>query len=157
MGTAGTVTVTRIFGRGLELWSRAEYLDLADANGRAVLEAALRLPLAGGVSAVYGGGLLGYDAAAPGYWSPGVFTLHSLGLEYRRRWPGGLMLSAQALPGVSWSREAGVGRSAFQWQLGGEAAYRTARWDAGGVAGWGRDRGGSYESWFWAARLRVRW
>jgi tetratricopeptide (TPR) repeat protein len=164
VGTAGELTITRRFGSRLELWSRAERLGLGDGNRRTTLEAAVRLGLAPSVNLVYGGGLLGFGDPSSAYWSPSFFTLHSLGLEYRRLWPSGVLVSLQALPGLGYTRETLVGggsgtlaRNAFQWQLGGEVGLRRDRWDLGGQGGWGRDRGGLYSSWFWTLRARYRW
>jgi tetratricopeptide (TPR) repeat protein len=162
VGTAGEIAISRAFGSRFELWSRAERLGLGDGNHRTTLEAAVRFGLLPAVNLVYGGGWLGFGDASGAYWSPSFFTLHSLGLEYRKRWPSGVLVSLHALPGLGVTREriAGAGtlaRDAFQWQLGGEVGWRRDRWDLGGQAGWGRDRGGLYSSGFWAVRARYRW
>lgn len=161
-GTAADVTVTRVFRGGIEWWSRAELTGLDDANERASIEASLRLRLAPDLSLVYGGGLLGFADRAAAYWSPSLFTLQSLGLEYRRSWLNGWLFSVQALPGMAWSRRPFPGSgpnsiSTFQWQVGGEAAYRRQQWDLGVQAGFGRDRGGLYSSSFGTIRARYRW
>ena len=161
-GTAGDVTVTHTFRGGIELWSRAELIGLGDANERTTFETALRFAVAPDLSLVYSGGLLGFGDRASAYWSPALFTLHSLGLEYRRSWLNGWLFSVQALPGMAWSRRAFPTSGpdltgTFQWQVGGEAAYRRQQWDLGLQAGFGRDRGGLYSSSFGTMRVRYRW
>ena len=135
---------------------------MGDGNDRVTLETSLRFGLVPDLYLVYGGGLLRFADPVGSYWSPDLFTLHSLGLELRRQWPTGLRLSAQALPGVAWAQEPGApltgfDRRTFQWQLGGQLGYLRPRWDLGLEGAWGRDRGGIYSSWWWSLRARYRW
>lgn len=161
-GTMGELSFTTSLGQRAEVWSRAGLLELGDGNRRTSIEASLRFSAAPFVNLVYGGGFSGFTDRSNLYWSPSLFTLHSLGLEYHREWPEGLMVAGRVLPGVSWSRELLPGggtlaRNAFQWQVGALAGFQRPRWDLGAEAGWGRDRGGLYSSWFWSLRMRYRW
>ena len=160
-GTSAALTVIAPLGR-LELWSRAEYLGLDDGNRRPSLQVALRAGIGARVSLVYAGGLLGFSDPAGGYWSPRAYSLQSLGIEYRRRWPGGAYVTGQALPGLAFYDEAPPGQpassgTAFQWQLAGEGGWATDRWELGATAAWGRERQGAYEAVTATLRARYRW
>jgi tetratricopeptide (TPR) repeat protein len=163
IGTSAELVVNTPIGSRAELWLRGERLGLGDGNRRTSFETALRWRLAPSFSAVYGGGLLGFADPSASYWSPSWYTLQSVGVEYRQRWPTGLLLAAQIRPGVAWTREspppgfATVSSSQLLWQLGGEAEYQRERYALAGRFGWGRDRGGRYASWFWGLGARYRW
>ncbi|HEX5634608.1 MAG TPA: hypothetical protein VFX50_15305, partial [Gemmatimonadales bacterium] len=162
-GVSASGTVNVPLSARLELWSRGEWLGLDDDNARANLQAALRYGLAPSLSALYSGGVLTFSDATATYWSPRYYTLHSLGLEWRRRWPRGLLIGAQGLAGVSWYDETLPGGpdasgSAFQWSLAGELGWQTTRWDLGVTGAYGTDRGASgYEAFLGTLRARYRW
>jgi tetratricopeptide (TPR) repeat protein len=163
VGTSAELVVNTPIGSRAEFWLRGERLGLGDGNRRTGLETALRWRLAPSFSAVYGGGLLGFADPSASYWSPSWYTLQSAGVEYRQRWPTGLLLAAQIRPGIAWTREspppgfATVSSSQLLWQLGGEAEYQRERYALAGRFGWGRDRGGRYASWSWGLSARYRW
>ena len=159
---SGTVSVP--FANGADLWASAEHLWLTDSNDRTSLSLALRYPVAGGFSAVYAGGGLGFGDLAPLYWSPRRYVLQALGLEYRIQRPSGLTLALRGLPGVAFLSERTVpggpatSRSVFQWSATLDLAYRRPRWELGAFAAYGRDRSDAgYAAGSGLFRLRWYW
>jgi tetratricopeptide (TPR) repeat protein len=161
-GLSASGTVNAPLAARLDLWARLEALALSDDNTRLSAQAALRLGVAPSVSVLWSGSVLAFADATRAYWSPRYFTLQSGGLEWRRRWAGGLVLAAQGLAGVSWYDESFPGEprvagSAFQWSVGGEAGWQAPRWDVGLTGAYGTDRAGTYEAFVGSLRLRYRW
>ena len=159
---SGTVSVP--FANGADLWASAEHLWLTDSNDRTSFSLALRYPVAGGLSAVYAGGGLGFGDLAPLYWSPRRYVLQALGLEYRIQRPSGLTLALRGLPGVAFLSERAVpggpatSRSVFQWSATLDLAYRRPRWELGAFAAYGRDRSDAgYAAGSGLFRLRWYW
>ena len=160
-GLMGGLTVSLPLSSRVELWSRGEVLGLSDDNLRSGIQAAVRLGVAPSLSVLYAGGLLAFADSSATYWSPAYYTLHSVGLEYRRRWPSGAYVAAQGLVGNAWYEErlpgGRVSSSAFQWSATAEAGWQTLRWDVGGWAAFGTDRSGDYRSLSTTLRARYRW
>jgi hypothetical protein len=162
--TALSATVSVPFANGADLWASAEHLWLTDSNDRTSVGLALRYPLAGGLSAVYSGGGLGFGDLAPLYWSPRRYVLQALGVEYRIQRPSGLTLALRGLPGVAFLSERTVpggptaSRSVFQWSATFDLAYRRPRWELGAFAAYGRDRSeAGYAAGSGLFRLRWYW
>lgn len=78
---------------------------LSDGNARTSLQFGGRLPLAFGLSALYSGGMIGFNHASDQYWDPRRFTSHAVGLEYAVRHETGLSFSARVLPGIGLASE----------------------------------------------------
>jgi hypothetical protein len=160
-GFLGAATVNVPLSSRVELWSRGELLGLSDDNLRANLQASLRVGLVPSLSALYAGGLVTFADSAATYWSPRYYSLHNLGLEYRRRWPSGWYLAAQGLAGVAWYEErvpgGPVSGTAFQWSTTAETGWQTERWDIGAWAAFGTDRAGDYRAVTSTLRARYRW
>ena len=160
-GLVGGLTVNVPLSSRVELWSRGEVLGLSDDNLRSSIQAAVRLGVVPSVSVLYAGGLLAFADSADTYWSPTYYTLHSLGLEYRRRWPSGWFVAGQGLAGNAWYEErlpgGRVSGSAFQWSVSAEAGWQTSRWDLGAWTAFGTDRAGSYRALSTRVHGRYRW
>ena len=134
---------------------------LSDGNARTSLQFGARYPLGFGVSALYSGGMIGFNRASDLYWDPRRFTSHAVGLEFATRHETGLSFSARVLPGIGLApqmfsdRATPSDRNAAQLMSGFALDYRR-RW-------WGLTLDGDYangvrESGYHSARagLRVR-
>jgi tetratricopeptide (TPR) repeat protein len=97
-GTTVSLTVpigTAAFSGGIDqMW-------LSDGNARTSLQIGARYPLGYGVSALYAGGMIGFNHASELYWDPRRFTSHAVGLELSTHRDSGLSFSARVLPGIS--------------------------------------------------------
>jgi tetratricopeptide (TPR) repeat protein len=78
---------------------------LSDGNARTSLQFGARYPLGFGLSALYSGGMIGFNHASDQYWDPHRFTSHALGLEYAIRHETGFSFSARVLPGIGLASE----------------------------------------------------
>ncbi|HEX5817483.1 MAG TPA: tetratricopeptide repeat protein [Gemmatimonadales bacterium] len=160
-GLLGGLTVNVPLSSRVELWSRGEVLGLSDDNLRSGIQAAVRVGVVPSLSVLYAGGLLAFADSSDTYWSPTYYTLHSLGLEYRRRWADGWYVAGQGLVGNAWYEErlpgGRVSSSAFQWSATAEAGWQTLRWDLGAWAAFGTDRSGDYRSLSTTLHARYRW
>jgi len=135
-----------------------ERLELSDGNARNLVSAAVRLPLAANVAAIYDGALMGYARTSELYWDPRRYTSQAVGVEITGRPARGLSVAVRALPGVARSEEPLLSsRSAFQLSTGGELRYHVGRWDASAAAGYGRGREGNYQSLNGSIRLHMNW
>ena len=134
---------------------------LSDGNARTSMQFGARFPLAFGISALYSGGVIGFDHASDQYWDPRRFTSHALGLEFATRHETGLSFTARVLPGIGLASEMFADRAdvadqhAAQLMSGFALDYRR-RW-------WGLTLDGDYadgvrQSGYHSARagLRVR-
>lgn len=101
-GANGALTVPlgpAAFSVGLDqMW-------LSDGNARTSLQFGARYPLAFGLSALYSGGMIGFNHASDQYWDPRRFTSHALGLEFAMRHETGLSFTARVLPGIGLASE----------------------------------------------------
>ena len=101
-GANGALTVP--FGRGA-LSVGVDQMWLSDGNARTSLQYGARYPLGFGVSALYSGGMIGFNHASDQYWDPRRFTSHALGLEFTTQRETGLSFSARVLPGIGLASE----------------------------------------------------
>jgi len=134
---------------------------LSDGNDRTQLQLGARYALWRGVSAIYSGGMIGFDHAGASYWDPRRFTSHSMGLELSTQRDSGFSVSARVLPGIgvmSDGFDATIpgARTAAQLSTGLALAYRRRWWSLtldGDYAHGVRDSG--YQSARASARLRI--
>jgi tetratricopeptide (TPR) repeat protein len=132
---------------------------LSDGNARTSVQLGARYRLGYGVSALYSGGVIGFNRASDVYWDPRHFTSHALGVEIATHADSGLTFSARVLPGIGLGTEMLSGRSdqsqrnAAQLSSGFAIDYRR-RW-------WALTLDGDYaqgvrESGYHSARASVR-
>jgi hypothetical protein len=132
---------------------------LSDGNSRTSVQLGARYRLGYGVSALYSGGVIGFNRASDVYWDPRHFTSHALGVEFATHADSGLSFSARVLPGIGLGTEMLSGRSnpaqrnAAQLSSGFAIEYRR-RW-------WALTLDGDYaqgvrESGYHSARASVR-
>ena len=107
---------------------------LTDGNSRNSLQFGARYPLGYGLSAVYAGGMIGFDHAGDSYWDPRRYSSNALGLEFAAHRDSSLTFSARVLPGIGVSADAFGGapdpgnRSAAQLSSGFALDYRRRWW-----------------------------
>jgi hypothetical protein len=132
---------------------------LSDGNARTSMQLGARYRLGYGISALYSGGVIGFNRASDVYWDPRHFTSHALGVEIATHADSGLSFSARVLPGIGLGTEMLSGRSdptqrnAAQLSSGFAIDYRR-RW-------WALTLDGDYaqgvrESGYHSARASVR-
>ncbi len=132
---------------------------LSDGNARTSVQLGARYRLGYGVSALYSGGVIGFNRASDVYWDPRHFTSHAVGVEFATHADSGLSFSARVLPGIGLGTELLSGRSnpaqrnAAQLSSGFAVDYRR-RW-------WALTLDGDYaqgvrESGYHSARASVR-
>jgi len=134
---------------------------LSDGNDRTQLQLGARYALWRGVSAIYSGGMIGFDHASASYWDPRRFTSHSMGLELSTQRDSGFSVSARVLPGIGvmsdgFDSTIPGARTAAQLSTGLALAYRRRWWSLtldGDYAHGVRDSG--YQSARASARLRI--
>ncbi len=134
---------------------------LSDGNDRTQLLLGARYALWRGISAIYSGGLIGFDRASASYWDPRRFTSHAMGLELSSQRDSGFSVSARVLPGIgrmndSFAPTDSTSRNASQLSTGLALAYRRRWWSLtldGDYAHGVRDSG--YQSARASARLRI--
>jgi len=134
---------------------------LSDGNDRTQLQLGARYALWRGVSAIYSGGMIGFDHAGASYWDPRRFTSHSMGLELSTQRDSGFSVSARVLPGIGvmsdgFDSTIPGARTAAQLSTGLALAYRRRWWSLtldGDYAHGVRDSG--YQSARASARLRI--
>ena len=134
---------------------------LSDGNDRTQLQLGARYALWPGVSAIYSGGMIGFNQASASYWDPRRFTSHAMGLELSSQRDSGFSVSARVLPGIgrmndSFDPTDSTSRSASQLSTGLALAYRRRWWSLtldGDYAHGVRDSG--YHSARASARLRI--
>ena len=144
-----------------------ERLELSDGNARNLVSAAVRLPLASNVAALYDGSVMGFARQSDLYWDPHRYTSQAVGVEITGQPARGLSVAVRALPGVARSEEPVIGaggtsallssRRVFELSTGGELRYHVGRWDASAAAGYGRGREGNYQSLNGSIRLHMKW
>lgn len=78
---------------------------LSDGNARTSMQFGARYPLAFGLTALYSGGMIGFNRASDLYWDPRRFTSHAVGLEFSTQRETGLSFSARILPGIGLASE----------------------------------------------------
>jgi hypothetical protein len=168
LGRTATASVSVPLGKA-SLTVTGERLELSDGNARNLVSAAIRLPLAANVAAIYDGSLMGYARTSDLYWDPHRYASQAVGVEVTGRPARGLTVAVRALPGVAVSEEAvsspipGAApaflpsRRAFQLETGGEVQYHVGRWDASAGAGYGRGRDGGYQTLNGSFRVRMQW
>ena len=167
VGRTATASVSVPIGRG-SLTVSGERLELSDGNARNLVSAAVRVPLAANIAAIYDGAVLGYAHQSDLYWDPRRYTSQAVGIEISGQPAPGLSVAVRALPGIAQSEEpigptpAGSAafvssRQVFQLSTGGELQYHAKRWDATAGAGYGRGRDGNYQSLNGSFRVRVKW
>ncbi|MGE5732658.1 MAG: tetratricopeptide repeat protein [Gemmatimonas sp.] len=106
---------------------------LSDGNSRNSLQFGVRYPLGYGLSAVYAGGMIGFDHGSDSYWDPRRYSSNALGLEFVTHRDSSLTFTARVLPGIGVSADAFSGtpdpanRSAAQLSSGFALDYRR-RW-----------------------------
>jgi len=107
---------------------------LSDGNSRTSVQLGARYRLGYGVSALYSGGMIGFNRASDVYWDPRRFTSHSLGVELATHADSGFSFSARVLPGIGLGTEMLSGRSdptqrnAAQLSSGMAIDYRRRWW-----------------------------
>jgi len=107
---------------------------LTDGNSRNSLQVGVRYPLGYGLSAVYAGGMIGFDHGSDSYWDPRRYSSNALGLEFATRRDSSLTFTARVLPGIGVSADAFSGapdpanRSAAQLSSGFALDYRRRWW-----------------------------
>ena len=134
---------------------------LSDGNDRTQLQLGARYALWRGVSAIYSGGLIGFDRASALYWDPRRFTSHAMGLELSTQRDSGFSVSARILPGIGLMGDGFAStdpsaHSAAQLSSGLALAYRRRWWSLmvdGDYAQGVRESG--YHSARASARLRI--
>jgi hypothetical protein len=167
VGRTATASVSVPLGSG-SLTLSGERLELSDGNARNLVSAAVRVPLAPNIAAIYDGAVLGYARQSDLYWDPRRYTSQAVGIEISGQPAAGLSVALRALPGIAQSEEpigTGAGgapafissKQVFQLSTGGELQYHTRRWDASADAGYGRGREGNYQSLNGSFRVRVKW
>jgi len=108
---------------------------LSDGNSRNSLQLGARYPLGYGLSAVYAGGMIGFDHGSDSYWDPRRYSSSALGLEFATHRDSGFTFTARVLPGIGVSNDAFSGapdptdRSAAQLSSGFALDYRRRLWD----------------------------
>lgn len=108
---------------------------LSDGNSRNSFQFGARYPLGYGFSAVYAGGMIGFDHGSDSYWDPRRYSSNALGLEFAARRDSSLSFTARVLPGIGVSADAFAGtpdptnRSAAQLSSGFALDYRRRWWD----------------------------
>ena len=100
--SGGSFALTVPTGRAA-LSGGIDQMWLSDGNSRTALQLGARYPLGLGVSAVYSGGVIGFNRESDLYWNPKRFTSHALGLEIATQRDSGLSVSARVLPGIGLS------------------------------------------------------
>jgi tetratricopeptide (TPR) repeat protein len=88
-----------------------EQLWLSDGNARTSVNLGARYRLGYGVSALYSGGVIGFNRASDLYWDPSHFSSHALGLEVATHADSGFSVSARVLPGIGMGMQLLSGRS----------------------------------------------
>jgi tetratricopeptide (TPR) repeat protein len=134
---------------------------LSDGNDRTQLQLGARYALWRGISAIYSGGMVGFDRASSLYWDPRRFTSHAMGLEVSTQRDDGFSVSARVLPGIGLMSDTfaptdSSSRNAAQLSSGLALAYRRRWWSLtldGDYAQGVRDSG--YHSARASARLRI--
>ncbi len=134
---------------------------LSDGNDRTQLQLGARYALWRGLTAIYSGGMIGFERASALYWDPRRFTSHAMGLEFSTQSDSGFSVSARVLPGIglmsdSFDPTDPNARSAAQLSSGLALAYRRRWWSLtldGDYAHGVRDSG--YHSARASARLRI--
>ena len=145
-----------------------ERLELSDGNARHLVSAAVRLPLASNVAAIYDGSVMGFARQSELYWDPHRYTSQAVGIEVTGQPARGLSVAVRALPGLARSEEPVTApggnsgallssRRVFEFSTGGELRYHVGRWDASAAAGYGRGREGNYQSLNGSIRLHMKW
>ena len=168
LGRTATASVSVPLGKA-SLTVTGERLELSDGNARNLVSAAVRVPLAANVSAIYDGSLMGYARASDLYWDPHRYASQSVGVEVSGSPVRGLSVAVRALPGLAVTEEPVASstpgaptaflpsRRAFQLETGGELQYHVGRLDASAGAGYGRGREGAYQTLNGSLLVRVRW
>lgn len=120
--------------RPFAITAGVDQMWLTDGNARTFVQFGAKYPWRYGFSAVYSGGLVGFDHASSLYWDPRRFMSHAVGIEFARQRETGLSLSARVLPGVGSSDEMfsdridQANRSTAQLSTGFAAEYRRQWW-----------------------------
>lgn len=157
-GASASVTIPAglaAFSFGLDrMW-------LSDGNDRTQLQLGARYALWRGVTAVYSGGMIGFNRASALYWDPRRFTSHAMGVELSTQGDSGFSVSARILPGIGlmsggFQSTDPAARSAANLSSGLALAYRKRWWSLmldGDYAQGVRESG--YHSARASARLRI--
>ena len=167
VGRTASASVSMPVGKA-SLTVSGERLELSDGNARNLVSAAVRLPLASNVAALYDGSVMGFARSSDLYWDPHRYTSQAVGIEVTGQPARGLSVAVRALPGLAQSEEpiAGTGgnaaallssRRVFEISTGGELRYHVGRWDASAAAGYGRGREGNYQTLNGSIRLHMKW
>lgn len=167
VGRTATASVSVPIGPGA-LTITGERLELSDGNARNLVSAAVRVPLASNIAAIYDGSVMGYARQSDFYWDPRRYSSQAVGVEVTGQPARGLTVAVRALPGIAQSEEpigAASGgspallssRQVFQLSTGGELRYHVGRWDASAGADYGRGRDGDYQSLSGSVRVRMKW
>src|SRR5438270_2716015 len=132
---------------------------LSDGNARTSVQLGARYRLGYGLSALYSGGVIGFNRASDTYWDPRRFTSHALGVELATHSDSGFSFSARVLPGIGLGTDLLSGRSdpgernAAQLTSGFALDYRKRWW---AVTLDGDYAQGVRQSGYHSARARVR-
>ena len=167
VGRTASASVSMPVGKA-SLTVSGERLELSDGNARNLVSAAVRLPLASNVAALYDGSMMGFARSSDLYWDPRRYTSQAVGIEVSGQPARGLSVAVRALPGVAQSEEPVGGtngnaaallssRRVFEISTGGELRYHVGRWDASAAAGYGRGREGNYQTLNGSIRLHMKW
>lgn len=86
--------------RPFAITAGVDQLWLSDGNTRTSLQLGAKYPWKYGFSAIYSGGVIGFDHMSSDYWDPRRFMSHALGVEFARVHDSGFSFSARVLPGI---------------------------------------------------------
>ena len=131
--TGANASVTLPF-RWAAISAGVDQMWLSDGNTRTSLQLGARYPIGYGVSALYSGGMIGFNRSSDLYWDPHRFTSHAVGLEFTTRSDSGFAFTARVLPGIGQSTDVVNGssdpadRRASQLSSGFALDYRRRWW-----------------------------
>lgn len=120
--------------RPLALTLGVDQLWLSDGNSRTSFQLGAKYPWKYGFSAIYSGGVIGFDHASSDYWDPRRYMSHAVGVEFARVHDSGFSFSARVLPGIGSSPAVfsdaadQLNRNVAQLQSGFAAEYRKKWW-----------------------------
>ncbi len=150
------VAVAAPFGIA-DVGAEFEGMRLSDGNTRSAFHASFRVPLIGGLSALYSAGAIGFAERSTLYWDPSEYVTHAIGLELGARSDEGVAFTARVLPGIARSvegltpsdpgstGETGVARFVGQLAATVDLDVRRNRWETALGAAFATGRSGSYQ------------
>jgi len=131
--TGASIAATVPFGAAA-ISAGLDQMWLNDGNARTSVQLGARYRLGYGVSALYSGGVVGFNRASDVYWDPSHFTSQAVGLELATHADSGFSVSARVMPGIGMGMQLLSGRSnpaqrsAAQLSSGFAIDYRRRWW-----------------------------